>query len=53
MKRILDLFGMTAGGWLGWAIGAPVSIFVAFLVSMVGAGLGLYAARRLSMRYLP
>lgn len=53
MKRILDFFGMSAGGWLGWVAGAPVSIFVAFVVSMVGAGVGLYAARRFTMRYLP
>lgn len=53
MKRILDFIGMSAGGWLGWAAGAPVSIFTAFVVSMVGAGLGLYAARRFTMRYLP
>jgi hypothetical protein len=29
------------GGWIGWALGAQVSIFVAFIVSMVGTGLGL------------
>jgi hypothetical protein len=44
----LDLVGMSIGGWLGWAAGAPISFFTAFIVSMVGTGLGLYAARRLS-----
>jgi len=48
VKRLMDLIGMTAGGWLGWAVGAPISIFTAFLVSMVGTGVGLYAARRLT-----
>jgi len=52
MKRILDLIGMSFGGWLGWAAGEPLSIFVAFLASVVGTGLGLYAMRRLT-RGLP
>jgi hypothetical protein len=46
VKRILDLVGMSAGGWLGWWAGASVSTFTAFLVSMVGTGIGLYAVRR-------
>ncbi|MEX2049211.1 MAG: hypothetical protein WEB90_06510 [Gemmatimonadota bacterium] len=46
MKRLLDLMGMTVGGWLGWVAGAPAGIFTAFVVSMVGTGLGLYLVRR-------
>jgi hypothetical protein len=46
VKRILDVFGMSIGGWLGWIAGEPVSFFTAFIVSMVGTGLGLYAMRR-------
>lgn len=48
MKKILDFVGMFVGGWLGWAIGAPISIFTAFIVSVVGTGVGLYAVRRLT-----
>lgn len=53
MQRIFDLIGMTAGGWLGWAAGAPISIFTAFAISMVGTGLGLYLTRRISKSLLP
>lgn len=53
MKRILDLIAMSVGGWLGWMIGAPVSIFTAYVVSVVGAGVGLYAARRVMRGLLP
>ena len=53
MKRLFNLIGMTMGGWLGWALGAPISIFTAFMVSMVGTGLGLYAALRITKRLLP
>lgn len=48
MKRLLDLIGMSIGGWLGWMAGAPISFFTAFIVSVVGTGVGLYAIRRLT-----
>ena len=48
MKRLLDFVGMSAGGWLGWTVGAALSIFTAFIVSVIGTGLGLYAVRRLT-----
>ena len=53
MQRIFDLIGMTVGGWLGWAVGASISIFTAFAVSMVGTGLGLYLTRRITKSLLP
>ena len=53
MKRLLDLVGMTVGGWLGWAAGAGISTFTAFIVSIVGTGLGLWATRRYVGRHLP
>lgn len=53
MKRLLDLIAMSAGGWIGWMIGAWVSVFTAFLVSVVGTGVGLYVARRITKHYLP
>lgn len=46
LKRILDVIGMSVGGWLGWTLGATVSFFTGFVVSMVGTGLGMYAMRR-------
>ena len=53
MRRLFSFIGMTIGGWVGWAIGAPVSIFTAFIISMVGTGVGLYAALRIGKRLLP
>ncbi|HET6680749.1 MAG TPA: hypothetical protein VFG84_06075 [Gemmatimonadaceae bacterium] len=47
MNKLVSWLGLTVGGWIGWAIGAPVSIFTAFVLSMVGTGAGLYVARRL------
>lgn len=53
MKGMLNFIGMTIGGWIGWAIGAQVSIFTAYMVSMVGTGLGLYAAIRVTKQLMP
>jgi len=46
MGKLLSYMGMFVGSWAGWAIGAQISLFTAFMVSMVGTGIGLYAARR-------
>jgi hypothetical protein len=53
MRGILNFIGMTLGGWIGWQLGALVSFFTAFVVGMIGTGLGLYAAQRLTKRLLP
>ena len=52
MNRMINLIGMTAGGWLGWELGTLISFFTAFIVGMVGTGAGLYAAQRFTRRLL-
>ncbi len=53
MKGFLNFMGMSAGGWLGWWLGAQISLFTAFMVSMVGTGIGLYYTQRMVKRLLP
>jgi hypothetical protein len=53
VKPLLDFVGMSVGGWLGWMAGAPFSTFVAFVVSVLGTGVGLWATRRYVTRNLP
>jgi hypothetical protein len=53
VKGLVAFIGMTAGGWIGWVIGALLSTFTAFTLGMVGTGAGLYYARRFAERYLP
>ena len=53
MKGILNLVGMSAGGWLGWILGAQVSFFTGYVTSMVGTGIGLFLTGRWVKRYLP
>ena len=52
MQKLFTMIGMTVGGYVGWAIGAPAGMFAAFTVSMIGTAAGLYAARRLLDRML-
>jgi len=51
MKRMFAFLGATVGGYVGWHLGAPVSLFTAYLVSVVGTGAGMYAGIRLADRY--
>lgn len=52
MSRLLNLVGMAIGGWLGWQLGILISIFTAFIIGVVGTGVGLFAAQRISRRLL-
>lgn len=52
MSKILNLCGMFIGGWAGWALGIRMGLFMAFLVSGIGTGAGLYAANRITHHFL-
>lgn len=47
------MVGATIGGGIGWWFGAQVGIMTAFIVSMVGTGVGIYWGRRVAREYLP
>ena len=42
---------MTIGGWAGWALGAAFGTMTAFIVSMIGTGIGVYVGIRLAANY--
>ena len=46
MRRLFILIGATFSGWLGWWLGSKMSLFKAFLLSTIGAGVGVYLAQR-------
>lgn len=46
MGKVLVIIAASLGGWLGWWLGEGTGVMGAFLLSMVGTGLGIYAARR-------
>jgi uncharacterized membrane protein YeaQ/YmgE (transglycosylase-associated protein family) len=51
MTRLLGFVGATAGGAVGWWMGAPVGMMTAFMLSMVGTGVGLYAGHKFAQYY--
>ena len=51
MGKLLSFVGATIGSYAGWAIGAPVGLYTAFAVSMVGTGIGMYFGRQLARNY--
>ena len=51
MGKLLAFLGMTVGGWIGWMVGAPMGLFAAFILGIVGTGAGLYAVRRIASDY--
>ena len=51
MGKLFSFIGATVGGYAGWALGAPVGITTAFIVSMVGTGIGMYYGRKIAQHY--
>jgi hypothetical protein len=52
METLLGFIGATVVGAVGWWLGEHVGFMTAFLLSMVGTGLGLYVGRRVGRHYL-
>jgi hypothetical protein len=50
MIRLLSWVGATIVGALGWWAGAAWGMFTAFVLSMVGTGIGLYLGHWLADR---
>jgi hypothetical protein len=48
MSKLLILLGASVGGAIGWWLGARVGIMTAFVVSMLGTGIGVYVGRRIA-----
>ena len=52
MGKVFAFIGATIGGYAGWALGAMVGFTTAFMVSVVGTGIGVYYGRRIARDYL-
>jgi hypothetical protein len=53
MKKLLVLVGTTIGSAIGWWIGDHFGIMTAFILSMIGTGLGMYIGIRVAREYAP
>jgi hypothetical protein len=51
MLKLFSFIGATIGSYAGWFIGAKVGFTTAFMLSMVGTGLGIYYGRLLGKNY--
>ena len=51
MEKVFSFIGATVGGYAEWALGATVGTATAFIVSMVGTGIGIYYGRRIARNY--
>jgi hypothetical protein len=52
MERLLGFIGATVLGAVGWWIGGHAGFMTAFVLSMVGTGIGVYIGRRAARDYL-
>jgi predicted esterase YcpF (UPF0227 family) len=52
MGAMLAICGAMLGGWIGWWLAARFGPTAGFIVSLLGSGLGLYWARRITRYYL-
>jgi hypothetical protein len=48
MIKLMGFLGATIGSYAGWALGARFGTMTAFMISMVGTGLGIYVGRRVA-----
>lgn len=53
MEKVLVMIVSTVGSAVGWWLGAHVGIMTAFVLSIVGLGLGVWGGRQLARRWVP
>lgn len=51
MKKLMVMVVSTVGSAAGWWLGARVGIMTAFMVSMVGLGVGIWGGAELAKRF--
>lgn len=51
MHKLLGWLGLFAGSAIGWVVGIRFGFMPAFILSVVGTGVGLYVGRRISDTY--
>ena len=49
MNKLIGFVAATIGSYAGWALGARFGIMTAFMLSMVGTGVGIYVGRRVAI----
>lgn len=52
MGKLFSFVGATIGSYAGWYMGAKVGFTTAFILSMVGTGIGMYFGHRIAKDYV-
>lgn len=53
MKKLLVFLASTIGSYLGWYLGTPGGLFLSFILSVVGLGIGMWYGARIAKRFEP
>jgi hypothetical protein len=51
MSKLFSFLGATIGGYAGWFLGSKIGFTTAFMLSMVGTGVGIYYGRLIARHY--
>jgi hypothetical protein len=51
MVKLAAFVGSTIGGYIGWALGDRIGLMTAFILSMLGTGLGMYYGAKIAREY--
>ena len=51
MRKPLAILGAVAGSTFGWWLGSFIGIMTAFVLSMIGTGVGIYLGARITRHY--
>jgi hypothetical protein len=52
MGKLFSFIGATIGSYAGWALGEKFGFTTAFMLSMVGTGIGIYFGQRVAKNYV-
>jgi len=53
MEKMLVVLASTVGSSVGWWLGARLGLMTAFVLSIVGLGVGVWAGRQFAHRWMP
>ncbi len=51
MTKLFVFVFSTIGGYIGWWLGERMGIMTAFMLAMVGTGVGIWGGRRMAQNY--
>lgn len=51
MIKLFSFIGAAVGGYAGWLLGAKIGFTTAFMLSIVGTGVGMYYGRLIARNY--